>query len=243
MTETVEKTPTGAILYDRQIIREMSEDRFRQAGWLHAEPVSAALGAAGRGKTMFVGNVPRQFVLRHYMRGGLLSKINRDSYVWTGEENTRPFAEWRMLAKMADSGLRVPRPAAARYRRYGPFYKADIITVRIPNVMPLSEYIASEPAAPDFWESLGAAVRDFHRQGVFHADMNAYNLQIDKDGDLWMLDFDRGQFLPPGPWQQKTLSRLHRSLLKIVGLNPALHFRPNNWEKFLEGYFEASRSA
>jgi tRNA A-37 threonylcarbamoyl transferase component Bud32 len=210
---------------------------------LHAEPVSAALGAAGRGKTMFVGNVPRQFVLRHYMRGGLISRVNRDSYVWTGEENTRPFAEWRMLAKMADSGLRVPRPAAARYCRYGPFYKADIITVRIPNVVPLSEYIASEPTAPDFWGSLGAAVRDFHRQGVFHADMNAYNLQIDKDDDLWMLDFDRGQLLPPGPWQQKTLNRLHRSLLKIVGLNPALHFRANNWEQFLEGYFAASRSA
>jgi len=243
MTETVEKTPAGAILYDRQIIREMSEDRFRPAGWLHSEPVSAALGAAGRGKTMFVGNVPRQFVLRHYMRGGLISKVNRDSYVWTGEENSRPFAEWRMLAKMADSGLRVPRPAAARYRRYGPFYKADIITVRIPNVVPLSDYIASEAALPDFWESLGAAVQDFHKQGVFHADMNAYNLQIDKDGDLWMLDFDRGQLLPPGPWQQKTLNRLHRSLMKIVGLNPALHFRPNNWEQFLEGYFAASRSA
>jgi tRNA A-37 threonylcarbamoyl transferase component Bud32 len=243
MTETVEKTPTGAILYDRQIIREISEDRFSAAGWLHAETVSAALGAAGRGETMFVGNVPRQFVLRHYMRGGLVSKINRDSYLWTGEESTRPFSEWRMLAKMADSGLRVPRPAAARYCRIGPFYKADIITVRIPNVVPLSDYIANEPAVSDFWELLGAAVQDFHRQGVFHADMNAYNLQIDKDGDLWMLDFDRGQFLPPGPWQQKTLNRLHRSLLKIVGLNPALHFRSGNWEQFLEGYFDASRSA
>ena len=243
MTETVEKTPTGAILYDRQIIREINEDRFHPSGWLHAEPVSAALGAAGRGRTMFIGNVPRQFVLRHYMRGGLISKVNRDSYLSTGEENTRPFAEWRMLAKMADGGLRVPRPAAARYRRHGPFYRADIITVRIPNVVPLSDYIANEPTVPDFWESLGAAVQDFHRQGVFHADMNAYNLQIDMDGDLWMLDFDRGQFLPPGPWQQKTLNRLHRSLMKIVGLSPALHFRARNWEQFLEGYFAASRSA
>jgi len=242
LTETVEKTATGAILYDRQIIREINEDRFRPAGWLHAEPVSAALGAAGRGKTMYVGNVPRQFVLRHYMRGGLVSKVNRDSYIWTGEEGARPFAEWRMLAKMADSGLRVPRPAAACYRRHGPFYKADIITVRIPDVMPLSEYIERETPA-DFWESLGTAVREFHGHGVYHADMNAYNLQIDKDGDLWMLDFDRGQLLPPGTWQQKTLSRLHRSLQKIVGLNPQLHFRRENWEQFLEGYFAASRSA
>ena len=117
MTETVEKTAAGAILYDRQVISEISADRFGPAGWLHSEAVSGSLRSAGRGKTMDVGNVPRQFVLRHYMRGGLIGKVVEDSYFWTGEENTRPFAEWRMLAKMANSGLRVPRPAAARCRR------------------------------------------------------------------------------------------------------------------------------
>ncbi len=242
MTETVEKTPKGAILYDRQVIREISEDRFRGAGWLHSEPVTGSLRSAGRGNTMFVGNVPRQFVLRHYVRGGLIGKLVRDAYVWTGEDSTRPFAEWRMLAKIADSGLRVPRPAAARYCRKGPFYTADIITVRIPNVVPLSEYIARERLADDFWHALGASVQAFHEKGVFHADMNAYNMQIDNDGDLWMLDFDRGRLLSPGPWQQKTLARLHRSLKKIVSLDPRLHFTRRDWEQFLEGYFDASRS-
>jgi 3-deoxy-D-manno-octulosonic acid kinase len=243
MTETVEKTSSGTILYDRQVIREISDDRFEAGGWLHAEPVSGALRAAGRGNTMFVGNIPRQFVLRHYLRGGLVGTLVRDAYVWTGEDQTRPFLEWRMLAKMADSGLRVPRPAAARYCRRGPVYTADLITVRIPDVVTLSEYIAGDALPGDFWQTLGAAVQDFHEKGVFHADMNAYNLQIDTDGDLWMLDFDRGRLLPPGPWQQKTLSRLHRSLQKIVDLDPRLHFRKQNWEQFLEGYFDASRSA
>lgn len=243
MTETVEKTSNGAILYDRQVIREISEERFTASGWLHSEPVSGALRAAGRGNNLYVGNVPRQFVLRHYMRGGLIGKVVRDTYFWTGESHSRPFAEWRMLAKMADSGLRVPRPAAARYCRFGPFYTADIITVRIPDVVSLSGYIADKPLPPEFWHSIGSAVQDFHSKGVYHADMNAYNLQIDSDGDLWMLDFDRGRLLPPGPWQQKTLSRLHRSLHKIVALDPKLYFRQQNWEQFLEGYFDASRSA
>lgn len=243
MTETVAKTPAGAILYDRQVIREMTEARFSPSAWLHAEPVTGSLRSAGRGNTMFVGNVPRQFVLRHYLRGGLVGNVVRDAYVWTGQDNTRPFAEWRMLAKMADSGLRVPRPAAARYRKSGIFYRADIITVRVPGVVSLSEYIAARPLAEEFWQTLGAAVRGFHENGVFHADMNAYNLQIDTSGHLWMLDFDRGKLLPPGPWQQKTLSRLHRSLQKIVSLDPRLHFRQANWEQLLNGYFDASRSA
>lgn len=243
MTETVEKTRNGAILYDRQVISQIGDDRFEASGWLHAEPVSGALRSAGRGNTMFVGNVPRQFVLRHYLRGGLAGKLVRESYLWTGEDRTRPFREWRMLAKMADKGLRVPRPAAARYCRHGPFYSADLITVRIPDVVSLCEYIGGDSLPADFWEKLGAAVHAFHAQGVFHADMNAYNLQIDKDGDLWMLDFDRGRLLPPGTWQQQTLSRLHRSLQKIVDLDPRLNFGKRNWEQFLEGYFEASRSA
>ena len=243
MTESRVKTRRGAILYDRSIMSEITPERFDPNGWLHAEPVQGALGSAGRGTTMFVGNVPRQFVLRHYVRGGLIGKLIRDIYLWTGENNTRPFAEWRMLAKMAESGLRVPRPAAARYRRVGPFYTADLITVRIPNVRSLSMCLGERGYDATFWQGLGAAIREFHAGGVYHADMNAHNLQIDDDGNVWMLDLDRGRLLAPGPWQQRTLARLHRSLQKIKTLEPNLHYAAENWEQFLEGYFDASRSA
>jgi 3-deoxy-D-manno-octulosonic acid kinase len=243
VTEKVRKTKTGAVLFDPSVISDISEDRFSTAGWLHVEPVTGAHGAAGRGNTLYVGNVPRQFVLRHFMRGGLVRKLVRDRYLFTGEDRTRSFAEWRMLAKMADSGLRVPRPAAARYSRHGAFYTADIITVRIPGVMPLSAYLAEVGAGTGFWWSVGESIRRFHAEGVYHADMNAHNLQIDEQGALWMLDFDRGRLLPPGPWQQRTLDRLLRSLEKVRRMNPALNFSDEHWEQFLEGYFSASRSA
>ena len=169
---------------------------------------------------MFVGNIPRQFVLRHFMRGGLIGKLVRDRYVWTGEDNTRAFVEWRLLAKLAVSNLRVPRPAAARYCRHGLTYTADIITVRIPEVHPLSEYIALRSRDEAFWHATGASIREFHACGVYHADMNAYNLQIDS-----------------------ALGRLHRSLVKIKTLDPRVHFDEGNWETLLEGYFSESRSA
>jgi len=181
-------------------------------------------------------------VLRHYVRGGMVGKLVKDTYVFAGEDETRSFMEWRMLAKMVESGLRVPRPAAARYVRNGTFYKADIITVRIPAVVPLSQYIA-EIRSDEFWYSLGDAIYEFHEAGVFHADMNAYNLQIDSIARLWMLDFDKGKLMQPGPWRQQTLDRLHRSLQKIKTLDPRLQFAPANWEALLEGYFSASRSA
>lgn len=243
LTETVQRTPTGAVLFDQAIIRKLSEDMFLPSGWPHAEPVTGLLGSGGRGQTMFVGNVPRQFVLRHFLRGGLFGKIVHDSYAWQGEDATRSFAEWRMLDKMAANGLRVPRPAAARYCRHGLFYTADIITVRIPGVRPLSERLAQKAWSAEFWYSIGRAISAFHDCGVYHADMNAYNIQIDADGKVWMLDFDRGRLMPPGAWQQKTLSRLHRSLEKIKALDPTLNYRRKDWELLLEGYFTASSSA
>lgn len=243
MTETVERTSTGAILYDRQIINQISEDRFLPGGWLHSELISGELGSGGRGNTYFVGNVPRQFVLRHFVRGGFFGRINKDRYFWTGENETRAFAEWRMLAKMADFDLRVPRPAAARYVRRGTFYRADIITVRIPDVRPLSTVIAEAVRGEEFWASVGAAINEFHSAGVFHADMNAYNLQIDAQDRLWMLDFDKGRLRQPGAWQQKTLDRLHRSLIKIRSREPGLNFGQREWQALLDGYFSASRSA
>lgn len=243
MTEKVEKIANGAMIFDRLVISQMSEARFAPDGWLHAEPVEGALGSGGRGNTLYVGNIPKQFVMRHYVRGGVIGKLVRDRYLWTGEDNTRPFREWRLLAKLADRGLNVPRPAAARYRRHGPFYTADLITVRIPGVRPLSATITGKRHPAAFWESLGRAIQAFHAEGVCHADMNAYNVQIDAAERVWLLDFDRGRLLPPGPWQQKTLRRLERSLEKIRGMDPRVSFTAENWESLLAGYFEASRSA
>lgn len=243
MTESIERGRRGAMIYDRSVISQVGDDRFDPAAWLHHEAVTGPAGSTGRGNTMFVGNVPRQFVLRHYVRGGLVGRLIRDSYLWTGENNTRPFREWRLLAKLSDNGLRVPRPAAARYVRHGPVYRADLITVRIPGVSSLSMRVAERSLKEDEWVAIGQAIGRFHAQGVFHADMNAHNLQLDEQGKLWLIDLDRGSLRQPGPWQQQTLARLHRSLLKTSRLDPRANFTGRNWEQLLEGYFSASRSA
>ncbi len=88
MTETVERTETGAILYDKAVINQITPQHFTPQGWPHSEPVSGSLRSAGRGNTMYVGNVPRQFVLRHYMRGGLVGRL-RQAGAWKQETLNR----------------------------------------------------------------------------------------------------------------------------------------------------------
>lgn len=243
MNDTVEKTSNGAIVYDTAIINQISNASFDPGAWHSSEPVTGSLRSAGRGNTMIVGDGRHEFVLRHYIRGGLPGRMVRDLYVWTGERETRSFAEWYLLAKLYAMGLPVPRPAAARYVRRGPFYTADILTRRIPAIRSLADRIAETPVDANFWRKLGAQLQRFHRAGVYHADLNAYNVQLGQSDKLFLLDFDRGKIQRAGHWQQKNIARLHRSLRKIKKLNGRVGFNASDWEAFLDGYFKASRLA
>jgi hypothetical protein len=60
---------------------------------------------------------------------------------------------------------------------------------------------------------------------------------------MYLLDFDQGKMMQAGPWRQKNLARFHRSLRKLKATNPATHFSDRDWNWFLLGYFDASRSA
>jgi 3-deoxy-D-manno-octulosonic acid kinase len=243
LTEFVKKTRQGAIVYDSDIFDQVSEDLFRARGWQSVEPVTGALRSAGRGNTLIVSDGNNEFVLRKYVRGGLIGRLIKDTYFWNGEDESRCFAEWRLLKRLINKGLNVPTPAAAYYRRTAMFYTAALLTVRIPGICSLAERLLQAPGSDEFWKSLGAAICRVHSQDVYHADMNAYNIQLDQNEEMWLLDFDRGKLSPSGTWKQETLGRLHRSLKKIKLLSPQMYFAETDWEQFLDGYFSESRSA
>ena len=243
MSDVVEKTRNGAILYDTAIIDQISERAFAASGWPVVEPVKGVLRSAGRGNTLIVSDGKHEFVLRHYIRGGLPGRLIRDSYFWLGARQTRSFTEWHLLARLNLLGLPVPRPAAARYCRSGPFYTADLLTIRLPDIRSLADRIAERPGDEKFWHNLGTQLHRFHHAGVCHADLNAYNLQIGRDDKMFLLDFDRGKIMAAGQWKQKNIGRLHRSLRKIKQADDRIHYSAANWDQFIEGYFSASRSA
>lgn len=243
MREAHEITAKGAILYDADLLAQVSDAAFTAAAWDDAVPVTGTFRTAGRGKALYLRKGTSEFVLRHYLRGGLVGRLVREHYFWLGENASRGFAEFRLLAKLHAHGLPVPAPAAARYIRRGPFYTADILTVRIPGIRSLSDRLTASGADTKFWAQLGAAVFRFHQAGVFHPDLNVSNVQLDDNDAVWLLDFDQGRLLPPGPWQQRNLARFHRSLRKLKRHSPAVHYSEKDWGRFLQGYFDASRSA
>lgn len=185
--------------------------------WLadRLDPASSHRLAGGRGAVELIAPRGEPWVVRHYRRGGLMARWLKDSYVWRGAEQTRCFREFRLLAELVDAGLPVAPPVAARYRRHGLIYRADLITVQLPQARTVAEYVLAGEFDVGLAQTVGAMIARFHRVGVWHADLNAHNI-LHSAGQLYLIDFDRGQRrVPDRRWQMANLQRLHRSLLKL----------------------------
>ncbi len=209
-----EQIGPSLILYDASRISQMNEALFEPAHWPGA---STAPGyAGGRGNTLFVQHAGQDWVLRHYHRGGLVGRYLNDRFLWTGLRRSRPYREFILLEELVRRGLPVPEPIAARAVRHGLVYSADLITQKIPDVVPLSTRLAQQSLGENVWRRVGYLIGEFHTQRVYHADLTAHNLQINGADNIFLLDFDRGRIMPEsGAWQENNLRRLQRSLNKI----------------------------
>jgi 3-deoxy-D-manno-octulosonic acid kinase len=206
-------TRRGSILFDRRRIGQADASLFDPQRYQQRQSEDAR---GGRGAVWFLRDSFGDAVLRHYRRGGLLGRLNRDRYLWTGESRTRAFREFRLLAELRGRGLPVPAPIAARYERAGMWYRADILVGLVPDACTLAQRVASQQTTLSLWSLLGVTLARFHREGVFHADLNAHNVLFDAADRIWLIDFDRGALRPPAmSWQRANLLRLHRSLRKV----------------------------
>ncbi|WP_242674423.1 3-deoxy-D-manno-octulosonic acid kinase [Marinobacter halodurans] len=205
----------GAALLVNPDYGEVTPDWFLPAFW-GTRAVSVSSG--GRGSAWFIDGLRGGMVLRHYLRGGYVAKVSRAAYLYTGEERTRSFAEFRLLTQLRDLKLPVPEPIAAHYRRFnGVFYEAAILLGRIENVTPLGDCVAD--LAEDDWFRLGQLLRRFHEAGVNHADLNCFNILLQGQA-FYVIDFDKGRIeaaqSDEAPWRQRNLDRLYRSLVKLT---------------------------
>lgn len=224
----------GAILYDETVVQGMQSEQFSPEHYLEKNAVVGLAG--GRGTVRFVRWQGMDLALRHYQRGGIIGRWLEDHFLWFGEKHVRSFREWRLLRKLHEKGLPVPRPVGARYVRRGLAYTADLITERIPGAVPLSQRLTRKEVSREDWAHVGRCLRVFHDAGVYHADLTAHNILMDESGKMHLLDFDRGKLLGPGQWQRSNLARLHRSLRKISATMENVRVTESDWRQLLEGY-------
>ncbi len=203
---------------------------------LYAVPVAAG----GRGSAWFVQAPSGEAVLRTYRRGGMAARISDDRYVWLGARRTRGFHEFRLLQTLRARGLPVPAPIATAYWRAGSTYRAALLIERIAGARSLGDALNDAQGGSVetiAWDAIGSCIADFHRVGAFHADLNVDNVLMNDQGQIWLIDFDRGALRKPARgWQQANLARLRRSLRKRMG--EALDREPlaSGWKRLLAGY-------
>ena len=226
-----------AILVDATLAPQVDADWFELDHWRRHGVLQMQLG--GRGSVAVVDTPAGECVLRHYRRGGAVASLMGDRYLWTGASRTRCFAEFRLLQRIAAKGLPGPVAVGARYQRSGLFYTADLLTRRIAHAVTLAERIAASSLSRDDAIETGALIARFHREGFWHADLNAHNILLAPAG-LYLIDFDRGRERAEATsWRIGNLQRLRRSLIKVGAASTGLpQFDETIWAPLQRGYEE-----
>ena len=194
--------------------------------------------AQGRAETIFFSIDNTSLVLRHYHRGGLVARLSSDCYLWLGLARTRAYRELAMLTSLSTSNLPAPKPFAIRVIHNGFYYRADIITHALADTETLSQQLQRGPVDHVVWREIGATIAKFHERGVYHADLNAHNILLNGNRQVFVIDFDKARFENPGIdiWRQQNLQRLYRSLVKLNKNSAAFYFSDHDWSQLKQGY-------
>ncbi len=222
-------------VYDSDLFADFDPQVFDANYWQQQHAIDGT--AQGRGTTYFIKHNEHAWVLRHYYRGGLIGKLINDSYLFTSYQATRAAKEFSLLKTMAKLKLPAPTPIAYRVIKSGLRYRADIITGRIVDASDLVALLSKQALSQTLWRAIGQCIQAFHRQGIYHHDLNAHNILIDRQDKVWLIDFDRGeQRKPAQDWQQQNIDRLLRSFHKEQKKLPNFHWQADNWQQLMEGY-------
>jgi len=67
--------------------------------------------------------------------------------------------------------------------------------------------------------------------------LNINNILFDETGEIYIIDFDRGELkLPASNWQQANMTRLARSFHKEQGRNKVMHWQTTDWQQLYTAY-------
>ena len=234
---TIEESPGEQILFDPKLVSNPTRELFDPASWGDR----ATAHTEGRGRVWQLESGEERWILKRYLRGGLVARVVSDHYFFMGYERTRMAREFRLLCSLCEMRLPVPRPVAAFIQRIGPALCAgSLITQYLEGTQSLSSLIRSGDLGDAPWAAVGSTIRRFHDHGVIHRDLNASNILL-SGGEVHLIDFDKGSFATASTndsWKQTNLRRLYRSLEKIsAGQDRDLG---DYWKTLLSAYVEYS---
>lgn len=233
MKSTLISFDNARILYDATAMAAPETIQFEPAFWENRDAVVHR--PSGRGGAVVIRCPAGEAVLKRYYRGGMMAKVNRALYLFTGYENSRAFREFRLLQTLHKKSLPVPEPLAVLCEKSGSvFARMALMTRMLPDTETLAEKEKLKSLSKESWQSIGKTLKKFHARGVFHADLNANNILLNTAGRVFLIDFDKCHIKQPNTsWQNKNIQRLKRSLEKIF---PGELFPQKGWDILIKAY-------
>ncbi|RVU41981.1 3-deoxy-D-manno-octulosonic acid transferase [Rheinheimera riviphila] len=241
----VKRDDANEIWYDPVLVEaggfsKPSQSFFDPHSWLQFDAVIGQ--STGRNTVWFVQAKQQRWVLRHYYRGGLIGKLNKDRFLKVPVPQSRAMAEFQLLQQMHQLGLPVPRPVAALFSTQKISYRADILLELVDGSLDLSKLLRQQALTPAQWQQIGVMIRRFHDAQIYHSDLNCHNILLDPLGKFWLIDFDKCAQQEGDIWKEQTLARLQRSLNKEAGLaadnGQSWFVTTAEWQLLKQGYSE-----
>jgi len=213
----------------------LTERHFSLSFWQNM--VNVILLKGGRGASLKIKLNDKPYVLRRYLRGGLIAKFTYDLYFWCGAKNTRPYQEYRVLNYAKENGLSVPECIAFYVDKQGLFYRAAIITEYLTNIGTLASYLNKHSLSKQQWQILAHQIKLMHSININHDDLNADNILVHKNQDsltFSLIDFDKAKIEKNNKhWPKANIERLLRSLNKLK----PIYFNLEGWAFFEQAYY------
>lgn len=158
------------------------------AWWADGDPLP---GAKGRGRVTRTEVGGLDVVLRTYRRGGSLRRVLPDAF----RSPTRALRELQALATLRARGVPAVEPVAAVARRRGLLWELRLATVRVPDALPLPDFVARRPGLRrEAVRAAGRVVARAFAAGMIHPDLHPDNFvaRAGDDGlEIVLLDLDR----------------------------------------------------
>lgn len=227
------------IVFDDALITDDIDNSFDAQFWQAQDRVIGS--AQGRGTTWFVQLQKIQGALRHYRRGGLLGKIISDHYIFNGWAKARSVAEFYLLQQLNEAGVNVPKPIAARVQKRHFCYQADLLSEKIADAQDLVSILQQRRLTKLEYVAIAQQIKKMHQAQVNHTDLNIHNILLDKQGKVWLIDFDKCYQQSGDGWKAGNLQRLLRSFNKELNKRQ-INWCENDWTLLAKAYgTDASR--
>ncbi|MCP3900914.1 MAG: hypothetical protein GY707_14510 [Desulfobacteraceae bacterium] len=153
-------------------------------------------------------------VIKHYTRGGFVSYVNKDRYLFSNKSRSQ--LEFNFLLDAIKAGVSVPEPIA--YSNTDDlFYKAWLITKEIKNSKNFVELCLNEKdKAVSLLPLICKNINKLLLNSIHHVDLHPGNIILDELDKPFILDFDKACYFSGDKWKliEKYKTRWQRAITK-----------------------------